>query len=86
MNSLEIDGLNNIVKAVNECLRRQESLMERVEQNIRKLDEAVKLMRGVEAQVRPHARKNDWYKEEIQTKPVNESSVESIELLPPHCN
>lgn len=86
MNCHEIDGLEKVIDVLKVCLRRQESLMDRVEQNMRKLDDAVKVIRGVEAQVRPHARKNDWYKEEIQTRPVNESSVESIELLPPHCN
>lgn len=37
---------------------------------MQKLEEAVKYIRGVEAQVRPHARRNEWYGEEVNAKPT----------------
>ena len=43
--------------------------------NMQKLEEVVKTMRGVEAQVRVSAKKNDWYGEEIQHK-VNNIEIE----------
>lgn len=58
-----------------DVMRRQEKVEENMLRNMQKLEEVVKTMRGVEAQVRVSAKKNDWYGEEIQHK-VNNIEIE----------
>ncbi len=69
---------------LNESLARQDKLLERCERNMQKLEEAFRVIRGVEVQVRPHAKKSGWYGEELdgnsmerfQPNKINQITVE----------
>ncbi len=62
------------------CLDRQERIENNIERNMQKLEEAVKTIRGVEVQVRPHAKKTGWYGDEIQIGTKKILQNDQIEL------
>jgi len=46
-------------------LDRCERLANRIDDNMKRLDEVVKIQRGIEQRVRPQVKNNDWYGTEI---------------------
>jgi hypothetical protein len=53
---------------INEALARIDRMNTQIEINTRKLNDAIKEMRGLVAYVRPLAKKNAWYGQELDTK------------------
>jgi len=49
-------------------------LANRIDDNMRRLDEVVKLQRGIEQRVRPECKKNDWYGEQIDAT-ISQDSI-----------
>ena len=61
---------------INQILRTTERLNAQIEINTRKLNDAIKEMRGLVGFVRPLAKKNAWYGEEIIGEIGKEKSME----------
>jgi len=61
---------------INQILRTTERLNAQIEINTRKLNDAIKEMRGLVGFVRPLAKKNAWYGEEIEAEGNKINSIE----------
>ena len=64
------------IRQINTILGRIDRMNDQIEINTRKLNDAIKEMRGLVGFVRPLAKKNAWYGEEIEAEGNKINSIE----------
>ena len=62
-------------------IRAIERLNGKCEDNMRRLNEMMLEMKGIIAMVRPSARRNDWYKDEIEIPNTNDKMPKTFKYL-----
>lgn len=82
--TLILSSIEKLLNRLDEIARNQDRIMDNCTRNLQKLEDALKYIRGVEAQVRPMAKRNDWYNEEL-TVPEKITSSSTLNPKRPIC-
>lgn len=69
---IQTDPFQDFLKNFNAAIDRCEEINGKCESNMKNLHNMMLELKGLIAMVRANARKNDWYKEEIQSTPTIE--------------
>lgn len=69
---LNYEEWKNMINRLDEMLKRAESINMKCDENMKRLNNMMLELKGCIAMVRPSAKKNEWYGEELEGKEAKE--------------